>query len=241
VVIPRALRDAPSSEGHGRTTVTAFAVVKETVDFVNALPAFKWLFRASLLVMAAGAFINFSFIDVAASRYQNADDLQVVYGGVALAGFVLCWLVQILLSTQAQKKYGVAKVLMVLPIATAIGAALMLGAGIGRIVILAGLGKLLWTIPRWSIDNSARQSAMAELPDDRRATSSFLINLVPYGIGLILVSIPILISKLVGGYWVVPLAALALAVGSIFWSRNTIKTWEDTQLSYRLKRRKRMG
>ena len=35
--------------------------------------------------------------------------------------------------------------------------------------------------------------------------------------------------------------ALALALIAIVASRKVVKTWDDTQLSYRLKRRKRLG
>ncbi|CAB4701020.1 unannotated protein [freshwater metagenome] len=41
--------------------------------------------------------------------------------------------------------------------------------------------------------------------------------------------------------WIAPLIGVAFAAVGLVLSRNTVRTWDDTQLSYRLKRRKRLG
>jgi hypothetical protein len=239
-IVPRALRDASVSKGHGRE-VSSTSVVRETVAYVRELTAFRWLLWVSLAVMIAGAMVEFSFFDVISERFDSASDLQVVYAGTSLAGFLLCWLIQSFAATPMLNRLGIDKVLAILPVATVVAAVLLIGAIGGGIVPMAVVGLLLWRIPRWSVDASARQSAMATVPDERRAATSFLIDLVPFALGLVVVAIPIGLSRWLGQGWIVPAIAAVFAAVSVVFARKVVSTWDDTQLSYRLKRRKRLG
>lgn len=239
-IVPRALRDASVSKGHGRD-VSSTNVVRETVAFVRELPAFNWLLRVSIAVMVAGAMVEFSFFDVIADHFESASDLQIVYAGTSLAGFALCWVIQSFAATPLLNRLGVAKVLDILPIATVVGAVLLVISFGGGAVPAAIAGLLMWRIPRWSVDASARQSAMATIPDERRAATSFLIDLSPFAFGLIVVALPIGLSRWFGEGWIVPGLAAASAIVGVVFARRVISTWDDTQLSYRLKRRKRLG
>jgi hypothetical protein len=149
--------------------------------------------------------------------------------------------IQSFAATPMLNRLGVAKVLDILPVATVLAAVLLVGAIGGGIVPMAVIGLLLWRIPRWSVDASARQSAMATVPDERRAATSFLIDLSPFALGLVVVAIPIGLSRLFGQGWIVPAIAAAFALVSVVFARKVVSTWDDTQLSYRLKRRKRLG
>jgi hypothetical protein len=108
-------------------------------------------------------------------------------------------------------------------------------------VVVALVGLSLWRVVRKSLDASARQTAMATLPDERRTRSSVLLDLMPLSVGY-LVFAPIAAFGLsLDLLWFAPVVALALAVIAIVTSRRIIETWDTTQLSYRLKRRRRMG
>ena len=240
LIVPPALRAASTSAGHGRE-VTMTSVVVDTWKFVGELPAFSWLWRASLVVMIGGVMIEFSFFDQVVDRFTDASGLQVVYAGTSLAGFVLCWIIQSVAATPLMNRLGVAKVLLILPVGTAIAAVALVVAGISGMAAVTVIGLLLWRIPRWSVDTTARQAAMATLPDERRASASFLINLVPFALGLIVVAPVIVLSGSLGVLWLAPAVAAVLSVLALVFGRRVIATWDDTQLSYRLKRRRRLG
>jgi hypothetical protein len=240
VIVPRALSDAATSAGHGEVEsgVQAF---RNTRALISELPAFRWLLRTSWLVMAAGVIIEFGFLDVAGGRFDAAGDIQVLYAGVSLIGFSAAWLVQTTLTSRTLNHRGIAAALRVLPAAAAVAAVLLLLSGVVEQVALAAVAVLVWRVPRWSLDASARQAAQATVPDERRARSSLFIDLVPFAGGLVFVALPVGLAVATGTLWVAPLIALALAGASLVVSRNVTSTWDDTQLSYRLKRRRRLG
>lgn len=240
LILPRALRGAATSAGHGEVE-TATQALRNTRSLIAELPAFRWLMRVSLLVMAAGAIIEFGFLDVSGARMADAGDIQVFYAGVSLVGFCACLLVQAKVTPRILNRQGVAKALRVLPLAAVVGAVVMLLGGLLENVVLAAVALLAWRIPRWSLDASARQSAQATVPDERRARSSLLIDLVPFAGGLIFVALPVGLAVATDSLWVAPVLGLVLAAASFRMSRQVTKTWDDTQLSYRLKRRRRLG
>lgn len=239
-LVPRTLHDATTSEGHGKEQSSA-AALRDTRAFVRELPAFNWLLRASFAAMAAGAIIEVSFLSIADDRYSSASDLQVLYGGAAVIGFVLCWVLQTYAATPLLQRLGVGKVLRLLPFATLASAALMVLSGVLEQIALAVAALILWRLPRWSIDASARQAAHATIPDERRARASFLIDLVPVSVGFIIVAVPIGIALVTDTLWTAPIMAIVLAAIAVVVSSKVVSTWDDTQLSYRLKRRKRLG
>jgi hypothetical protein len=51
----------------------------------------------------------------------------------------------------------------------------------------------------------------------------------------------IAIAAATDNLWIAPLIGLVIAVPALLLSTRTVRTWDDTQLSYRLKRRKRLG
>ncbi|CAB4856776.1 unannotated protein [freshwater metagenome] len=240
IFLPRRLRDATASAGHGRSETTRESL-KETVSFIGALPAFRWMLIMSLAVVSAGAIVEFGFLDIARQHFTTAGSFQTLYAGTALIGIVLCWAVQTFATTKLLQRRGVEKVLQLLPLFALVGAALLAVAGAANQIVLAVAATLVWRLPRWSADASARQTALATIPDERRARSSLLIDLVPVALGFIVVAIPIGLSRLMGNTWIAPLVAVLLAVAAVAAGRRVGSTWDDTQLSYRLKRRKRLG
>ena len=82
---------------------------------------------------------------------------------------------------------------------------------------------------------------MALVPDQRRARVSFIVDLVPFAIGLIVSGLILGIARWVGEPIVAPLIALPFAAAAIPASRVAIKTWADALLSPHLKRRKRLA
>jgi len=185
--------------------------------------------------------VDFGFLQMAQERFPDTGTLQAFYAGTSLVCFVLCWLLQTFGAAKLINRFGVARILQLLPIGALLGTAVLVVGGTTRTVIVGSLALVLWRLPRWSIDGSARQAAMANLPDERRLRSSFVIDMGPLAISLIVASGPIAIAAATDNLWIAPLIGLVIAVPALLLSTRTVRTWDDTQLSYRLKRRKRLG
>jgi hypothetical protein len=96
----------------------------------------------------------------------------------------------------------------------------------------------VWRLPRWSLDENARRGALALVPDERRTRISFIVDLMPVAIGLILAAPLVLIGKITGQLWISALIAALIALVAIRFSRRVIAGWEDSLTNWRLRRRK---
>lgn len=239
-VAPRLLRNATTATGHQRDQSSVEAA-RDIVAFLRDLPSFWWLLRGSFAVMLGGTIVEFAFFELTDARTEGAGRLQTLYAGVALLGFVLCWVVQSTVSPKVLARTGVARSLAVLPLAVVGAAAAALAAGVTSSVALVTVALLLWRLPRWSLDASARQSAFALLPDERRGRASFAIDLVPIATALVVSAAPIALMLGTHQRWVAAVPALLLGVAGLWCARKVIAEWDTTQLSYRLKRRKRLN
>ncbi len=239
-ILPKALATATTGLGHQREQ-SATAAFKETIKLIRELPAYRWMFWVGLLAIFGGTMVDFGFLHMAQERFPDTGTLQAFYAGTSLVCFVLCWLLQTFGAAKLINRFGVARILQLLPIGALLGTAVLVVGGTTRTVIVGSIALVLWRLPRWSIDGSARQAAMANLPDERRLRSSFVIDMGPLAISLIVASGPIAIAAATDNLWIAPLIGLVIVVPALFLSTRTVRTWDDTQLSYRLKRRKRLG
>jgi MFS family permease len=240
VVTPKALADAGASEGHGRSE-TSREAARQSFGMLRDLPAFKWLFIGSFAVMAAGAIIEFGFFDVVELKTTRPGTLQAIYAGMFLFVILTASVLQGKVAGRLLNRFGAGRMLQLLPLMALGGAVVLVIGGAAKVAALAVIASVLWKLPRQSLDNNARQLAMATIPDAQRARLSNLINLVPVAVAYLVVAGPIGLTRLVDSHWVAPLIAIALAILGVMAARRTAKTWDDTQLSYRLKRRKRLG
>ncbi|MBJ7282551.1 MAG: hypothetical protein JHD40_05525, partial [Acidimicrobiia bacterium] len=131
--------------------------------------------------------------------------------------------------------------LAILPIAALLGAVLLMAGVQADLFGVLLVGIVAWRVPWWSIDDVARRAAMTLVPDQRRARVSFVVDLVPFAIGLILSGLILGITQRSGDLIWGPVIALLFAIAAIPASRVAIKTWADALLSPQLKRRKRLS
>ncbi|MEY2754065.1 MAG: hypothetical protein RJB65_423 [Actinomycetota bacterium] len=239
-VVPGMLRDASTSEGHQRAE-TSSESFRSTLEFVRELPAFRWLLLLSFFAIAAGTALEFGFLDVLQAEYADAADLQVVFAGTALVGFVISVLLQSFVTPRLLMRGSVGRALGALPLVTVVAALVAALGGVAGQVWIVVVGILLWRLPRWGLDPAARHAAYATLPDERRARVALLLDLVPTAVGQVLVPVTLGLAVLVSGNWLAPLVAAAVAGVAVAMARRVDRTWDDTQLSYRLKRRKRIA
>lgn len=235
----RHLDDASASAGHRRSE-SVRQTIMNSYEFVRSLPAFRWIFWTSLFAVSTGTMLELNLLDALDRRFEDAHDLQVAFASIALAGFLVRWIVDGRIVERVVHTEGVAGALMWLPASTVIGALLAVFGGLASSWLIVAFGVLLWRHTRWGVDLAARHAAMASLPDTRRAGVTLLTELVPQAVGLILTPVALILILAVDGGWLLGVAATLVALTAVLSARQIMSSWADTQLSYRLKRRKRI-
>lgn len=238
VWLPSAMKKSGAAKGTAQrqTYSEAFADAR---DFVKGVPVWRNMIIASTLTFIAGTTVIMGFaVGVGDNVGADAANMQMIFSGAWLAALVICWLIQTFASERIADRLGISVSLIVLPIATA-GAAIVLGLGFALQsipVLIAAIS--IWRLPRWSIDENARRSALALVPDDKRARISFLNDLMPVAVGLILAAPIVGVGFLTDQFWIAGAIALVIALAAIPFARKVIAGWDDSMMNWRLRRRK---
>lgn len=236
--LPRALRGSHAAKGSARPENTR-AAIGSARDFIAGVPVWRHFLVASILTFVAGLTLYLMFL-VEAEGLVGADaaQLQTLLGFAALGWFLLCWAIQTWGAERLQNRIGIPGVLLLLPIAVIVGGVIMaLGSVTATLAILI-IGVSFWVIPRYSIDENARRSALAFVPDERRARVSFVVDLLPIALGLIVSGPLALIGLATGTYWIVAVACVVVAALAVPAALAVRRQWDDSLLNWRLRRRK---
>lgn len=237
--LPRKMVGSAAATGLARPEDMSTSL-RSAWEFVSGVPVWRQLLIGSVLVFVAGNMVFIGFLTATEEIFAgNAAQLQLLYGGVSLVAFAACWAIQALWAERLLESWGIPRVLLVLPIAAlAAGLLLALGATGGWLVVLA-LSLMTWLIPRWSIDENARRAALALVPDERRTRVSFIVDLGPVAIGLILAGPAAAVGVLTGNVALVGVVAAVLAAVGLPWYLKVRSGWDDSLLNWRLRRRKK--
>lgn len=237
--LPRAMRNSAAARGAEREQRTVEAI-RSATEFVWAIPAWRAFLIGSLLTFMAGMTLYLGYSALAERLIpDDAGALQMYLGGVGLACFAICWLIQATLAEKMQERLGIPGILLILPVTTVVGGLLLLLATGSSSLLLAAVGVAMWLIPRWSIDENARRGALSLVPDERRARVSFLVDLLPMAVGLIASAPLAFVAIVTGQYWIAFVVALILSLAAIPFALRTRRTWDESMLNWRLRRRKR--
>ncbi len=241
IFLPRSLRGR-STNAHQGEIETVQDSIRSAWGFVQGVKAFRAIFITSALVFTAGMALEGTFLTQAADWSGDSESkVQILYGSTLLFVFIICWILQRTSVTKIMERLDIPGSLAILPIAALVGAVtLIAGVQVQQLGIIL-IGIVAWRVPWWSIDDVARRAAMALVPDQRRARVSFIVDLVPFAIGLILSGVILGITRASGEPIWAPIIAVPCAMAAIPSSRVAIKTWADALLSPQLKRRKRLS
>lgn len=241
IFLPRSLKGRSLNEPLGANE-TVQESIRSAWGFVRDVKAFRAIFITSALVFTAGMALEGTFLTQVAEWSGGSESkVQILYGSTLLFVFIICWLLQRAAVPKLMERLNIPGSLAVLPVATLLGTVvIMAGVQFGQFAAVL-IGTLAWRVPWWSIDDVARRAAMALVPDQRRARVSFIVDLVPFAIGLILSGLVLSITSASGVPIWAPIIALPFALAAIPTSRVAIKTWADALLSPQLKRRKRLS
>ena len=79
---------------------------------------------------------------------------------------------------------------------------------------------------------------MALVPDERRTRVSFIVDLVPISVGLLIAGPLAALGLLAGQLWVIPALGALITIFAIPLALRVRRGWEDSLLNWRLRRRK---
>ncbi len=241
IFLPRALKGRALNHSHGEQEDLRESI-KTAWNFVGGVKAFRGIFITSTLVMVAATALAGTLLSQSAD-WADGDEgkLQILYGSTLLVVFVICWILQRGAVTKTMEKLNIPGSLALLPIAALIGGVvIVVGVQLGLLWVML-IGIVAWRIPWWSIDDVARRAAMTLVPDQRRARVSFIVDLVPYGVGLIISGGILGIANAFNAPILAPILAIPFAVAAVLASRIAIKSWADALINPHLKRRRRLS
>jgi hypothetical protein len=236
--LPGALRNSSAAKGTTHRD-SLNESIKGAVEFINGIPVWRSLMLASTLTFIAGTTVIMGYsVGIGEILGPDAAELQIIFAATWFGALGICWAIEHFLSEKFAEKVGIPKTLIILPIATALSAiALAVGSVIDSVAVLI-VAITIWRIPRWSLDENARRGALALVPDERRTRVSFLIDLTPVAVGLVIAAPIIELGFLTDMIWIPALISLAIALVAVFYSRKVVKGWDESLLNWRLRRRK---
>ena len=238
VWLPRAMKGSSAAKGTAKKEGYGQSL-KGAVEFINGVPIWRSLVAASTLTFIAGSTVIMGYsVGVGDIVGRDAGTLQVIFAGVWLAALGSCWVIQHFLAERFAERWGIPRTLFILPIAT-ISATVVLALGFGlQSIALLIAAILIWRLPRWSLDENARRGALALVPDERRTRVSFIVDLMPVAVGLVLSAPIVLVGVLTDRLWISAVIATAIGLVGATFSWKVVKGWDDSLTNWRLRRRK---
>jgi AAA family ATP:ADP antiporter len=199
----------------------------------------RTLLLGSIITFIGGMTVFLSFMTGEGDLIgSDAAELQTFFGATMLGSLLICLVIQIFFAERLQDRIGIPGVLIILPVMTILaGVALAVGIALQSLAFLA-LGLAFWFIPRWSIDENARRAALALVPDERRTRVSFVVDLMPISLGLIIAGPLAAIGYLSGYLWAIPMLGAVITILAVPLAFKVRRGWEDSLLNWRLRRRK---
>ncbi len=234
--ITMAARQAPHSEG---TPV----VLREGFAFVREVPAYRYMTVAMLMVGIGWTVIEYQLL-VSASSLKPAA-LQAFYGGFKVAVPVGLLIVQSVVAGRLLNRLGFRHVFIVLPVVLLFSLLLTL-LGLGLVGVAVGV--YLVRITMQGIDESARQSFLGLVPDERRGRVSAFVEgyLYPLGyligcamMGAVLWGVKCHFCTPSAGRVLYLALSCACAVVSLWAMMRFRATYDVSMLNWRLQRRRR--
>ncbi len=230
-----------------RETVRKTETVKETLmegwDFVREVDSFRYLMFALAALAICDVILEFRFLSISEAAFVTSDAYQRFYSLYRLGFTLLAFAVQTFVTGAVVNKVGLKQIFLVYPIAALTGLVGTLAVP-GIAVSVAAL--LLEKLSVYAVDEPARKSFQALVPEERRGRVSIFMDSYLYAGGSIVGVLLVLVVVGVGDWLGTPyspyvylgigvLAAL-FALWSIFQMR---RVYDKSLFNWRLKRRQR--
>lgn len=232
-----------------RETVQKSETVRETLgegwNFVREVLSFRYLMIAILALAVADTIIEFRFWVVTDMVFVGKEAYQNFYSIYRLAVTLVSFGVQTFLTNRLIDRFQLKNAFFLFPVLALLGAGAMMAPG-ASLLAAATIGSMfLIKLNRETVDESARKSFQALVPEERRGRVSSFMDSYLTSLGTILACLLTGAIVLLGIWLDVDLhlayLAVAFAAGLVaLWATvNLGRVYESSLLNWRLKRRQR--
>lgn len=230
--------DAGASEGFWKQMTAG-------IEFIRAVPAFRYLAQALFAVMVVDTLVEFYFLAVTDAYFVSQAAYQSFYSVYRIGLIALIFSMQILVTRKVLAKGSLPQVLSVQPfVAFSVVALLMVMPGI----VTAVLALFLLRLTTESFHDSAAKAFQGLIPTERRGRATLVLEtgVISAGTivgalvlgGLTLATDPSVVRDASRAYL---MFAFVIASAAAYFSKRMRDTYEASLLSWRLKRRERTG
>ncbi|MCW6036430.1 hypothetical protein K4A83_09125 [Spirulina subsalsa FACHB-351] len=232
-----------STQSHDQTIYQPESVqdtLTECFNFIKEVRSFRFLTWSILIFSACDILIEFRFYDISDNAFTTLGEYQTFYGLYRLAMTLLSFTIQTFLTGKILTYFNLKDTFLIMPFTMLTSLILLLISP----NLVGGVGAILLARLSWdTIDESARKSFQALVPEERRGRVSIFMDGYLLAIGTILGSgvtgIVILLGHVLPfstfyGYIGIGVLAAFLGIWSIFQMRVV---YENSLLNWRLTRR----
>ena len=219
--------------------------LREGIEFVRDVPAFRYLASAMLLVGIGLNTIEYQLVISAAATFPQEGELSAFYGTFRMVRMISLLIVQGFLAGWVLKQISFKSVFTILP--SLMFVALVLPIVFPGLVVIAA-GEYLARITMEGIDDPARRAFIGMVPDEQRGRVSAFFDGYLYPIGAVLSCLIIGAILVMEHFGIIPVGwsqAVYLAIigglvfVSLYFVKQMRKGYDESLLSWRLRRRKR--
>nr|MBN1230038.1 hypothetical protein [Anaerolineae bacterium] len=230
-----------------RQTVQKVETIQETLSegwgFIKEVLSFRNLMIAIVALAIADTIIEFRFLVVTDAAFTSAASYQQFYSLYRLGATLLAFFVQMAFTSRIIDKIGLKNSFFFFPVIILMGT----GSMIAFPGLITAIGTMILTkLARETVDESARKSFEALVPEERRGRVSVFMGSYLPAVGTILgcVLAGIVVFLLAG--WIgensfyIYLGIVVLAGIAALWAIfNMRKTYDSSLFNWRIKRRQR--
>jgi hypothetical protein len=241
-----------TQNGHFHTNDRIVAVIKEGLEFVRNVPAYRSLAITMILMGICLNTIQYQFLVDVATHYSAPGQLQLFYGIYRIASVPMLLLLQGGVATWLLKHIGFKAVFSVMPGSTFLSLLLIIFwfNPLGGALMITGamVGDYLVRLALNGIDQPARRAFQGLVPDQRRGRVSALMEGFLYQTGSVLSCFFISgVLLAVNRGWLTAPAGRAIYIGVAFVCvlaafgavRNLYVQYDESMLNWRLKHRQK--
>ena len=226
----------------GQHTETARETLTEGWDFVREVPSFRYLTIAILALAVTDTIIEFRFWVVTDAAFTSQAAYQQFYSAYRLVATLISFGIQVFVTGRLLNSLDLKRTFYFFPLIALTGASGMLAfPGLA----LAVSSMLLVKLTRETVDESARKSFQALVPEERRGRVSTFMDSYLQSAGTIMAclltgAMVLIVESLHLHTHLIYLSFAALAAAVAIWAVNRMgKYYEVSLLNWRLKRRQR--
>jgi AAA family ATP:ADP antiporter len=224
--------------------------LKETLTegwgFVRDVPSFRYLMLGILILSVAFTIVEFHFLAVTSSSefFSGAGSFQTFYSLYNLGATLAAITLQALLTRRIISRLGLKNTFLIFPLILLGGIAWILTFPVSVISAVGGLG--LPRLSKSTVDESARKSFQALVPEERRGRVSMFMDSYLFAAGAITGSLILGAVILIGDqldfsrvYYIYLTVAALAALGTLWFILRMRAVYDASLLNWRLKRRQR--